>query len=254
MIKMPIKTVLLIEDDAEQAHLISDMFNDQGSYSFALTRVKCMADAEAHFAGQSVSVVLLDLDCPGASGLNAILQIHATLRCPSIVLLSRPQDEAVAMSALEDGVQDYLIKGQIEPREMMRALRNSVSRKILEEALTLEKNRAQITLNSIGDAVICTDNSGNISFLNPTAERMTAGGSSRSPTDGGLSHHGCHYGQACFRSHNKCYRAWRDLSSACELHPYTARRTSGIHRGLCCSHPRRKWSGRRIRSGLSRCQ
>jgi diguanylate cyclase (GGDEF)-like protein/PAS domain S-box-containing protein len=46
-------------------------------------------------------------------------------------------------------------------------------RQALEEALFGEKERAQVTLNSIGDAVICTDISGNVSFLNLIAERMT---------------------------------------------------------------------------------
>lgn len=46
-------------------------------------------------------------------------------------------------------------------------------RKKMEEALFVAKERAQVTLNSIGDAVICTDISGNITFLNPVAEKMT---------------------------------------------------------------------------------
>jgi len=48
-----------------------------------------------------------------------------------------------------------------------------VERKTIEESLFSEKERAQVTLNSIADAVICTDPEGNISFLNPSAERMT---------------------------------------------------------------------------------
>ena len=55
----------------------------------------------------------------------------------------------------------------------MRAMRNSGARKVLEEALFNERNRAQITLECIGDAVICTDDSGNITFLNRIAEGMT---------------------------------------------------------------------------------
>jgi diguanylate cyclase (GGDEF)-like protein/PAS domain S-box-containing protein len=43
----------------------------------------------------------------------------------------------------------------------------------LKDALFAEKERAQVTLNSIGDAVVCTDTSGNISFFNQVAERMT---------------------------------------------------------------------------------
>ncbi len=45
--------------------------------------------------------------------------------------------------------------------------------KALEEALFAEKERAQVTLNSIGDAVICTDISGKITFVNLVAEKMT---------------------------------------------------------------------------------
>ncbi len=45
--------------------------------------------------------------------------------------------------------------------------------KLLEEALSAEKELAQVTLDSIGDAVICTDSDGNIAFLNPIAEQMT---------------------------------------------------------------------------------
>ncbi len=55
----------------------------------------------------------------------------------------------------------------------MRALHYAVERKTIEEALFEEKERAQVTLKCIGDAVICTDASGNITFLNPVAEKMT---------------------------------------------------------------------------------
>ncbi len=55
----------------------------------------------------------------------------------------------------------------------MRALRYAIERKIMEEALFVEKERAQVTLNCIGDAVVCTDIAGNITFLNLVAEKMT---------------------------------------------------------------------------------
>jgi len=58
-------------------------------------------------------------------------------------------------------------------RGLMRALRYAIERKVMEEALFVEKERAQVTLNCIGEAVVCTDISGNITFLNLVAERMT---------------------------------------------------------------------------------
>jgi diguanylate cyclase (GGDEF)-like protein/PAS domain S-box-containing protein len=55
----------------------------------------------------------------------------------------------------------------------LEELRRSIDeRKIVEEALFVEKERAQVTLNSIGDAVVCTNTLGNITFFNRIAEEM----------------------------------------------------------------------------------
>ncbi len=69
-----------------------------------------------------------------------------------------------------------------ETRLFTAFVRDITGRKKLEEALFVEKERAQVTLNSIGDAVACTDISGNITFLNPVAEKMT--GWSRKEAEG----------------------------------------------------------------------
>jgi PAS domain S-box-containing protein len=71
---------------------------------------------------------------------------------------------------------DKLIRyrqGQTEARGLLRALRYAMDRKSLEDDLFLEKERALVTLNSIGDAVACTDNNGNLTFLNRVGEKLT---------------------------------------------------------------------------------
>jgi PAS domain-containing protein len=88
-------------------------------------------------------------------------------------VLTNFDDESLAAQALQEGAQDYLIKGQIDARGLLRALRYAVERKLMEEALFAEKERAQVTLKCIGDAVACTDSLGNITFLNLVAEQMT---------------------------------------------------------------------------------
>ena len=116
---------------------------------------------------------MLDLGLPDAQGLGAVKQIHAAAPRIPLVVLTGLDDESLAAQALQEGAQDYLIKGQIETRGLLRALRYAIERKIMEEALFEEKERAQVTLNCIGDAVACTDISGNITFLNLVAEKMT---------------------------------------------------------------------------------
>jgi diguanylate cyclase (GGDEF)-like protein/PAS domain S-box-containing protein len=172
MAKNPDKTVLLIENDPEQTRIIRAMFDDQGSYPFAVTHVEFLADAETYLAGHPVDIVLLDLGLPDPEGLESVRRARAAAPRVCIVLLSSLDDESKAIQAIHEGAQDYLIKGQIEPHKLMRALGNAVERKMNEEILFNEKERAQVTLNSIADALICTDMSGNITFFNPIAESM----------------------------------------------------------------------------------
>ena len=173
MSKKSIKTVLLVEDNPGDARLLREMFNEQGSHKTELTQVECMSAAEKHLAQRQVDIILLDLGLPDAEGVGSVRRVRAAAPHVPLVVLTGLDDEALATQALQEGAQDYLIKGQIDARGLLRALRYAIERKSMEEALLVEKERAQVTLNCIGDAVVCTDISGKITFLNLVAERMT---------------------------------------------------------------------------------
>jgi PAS domain-containing protein len=107
----------------------------------------------------------------------------------------------------------------------MRALRNAIERKVIEEALFQMKERAQVTLDCISDAVICTDLAGNISFLNPAAESLTgwghheAVGRPLAETLCIMGHDAVNHSQP----HGKGGRAGPRRLPACKLHPCPAR-------------------------------
>jgi diguanylate cyclase (GGDEF)-like protein/PAS domain S-box-containing protein len=174
MSKRPIKQLLLIEDNAGDARLIREMFNEHGALDIELVRATTMSEAEAQLSQRMFDIMLLDLGLPDSQGLDAVRRAHSAAPRVPLVVLTGMDDESLAAQALQVGAQDYLIKGQIETRGLLRALRYAVERKTMEEALFVEKERAQVTLNCIGDAVICTDASGNITFLNIVAEKMTS--------------------------------------------------------------------------------
>jgi diguanylate cyclase (GGDEF)-like protein/PAS domain S-box-containing protein len=167
------KVLLLIEDNPGDARLIHEMLREPGQHNIEMACVSSMSEAEQYLLLHEVHIVLLDLGLPDAQGLNAVRRAHKAAPRAALVVLTGWDDESMAMQALQEGAQDYLIKGQIETRELLRALRYSVERKVIEETLFAEKERAQATLDCIGDAVICTDISGNITFLNLVAEKMT---------------------------------------------------------------------------------
>jgi len=148
------------------------MFDEHSARSYKLVHVECLADADRYFKKHAVDVVLLDLGLTDSEGLEAIRRARAAAPRASFVLLSSPVDEPKAIQAMRDGAQGYLIKDQIEPHTLMQALGSSVERKMNAVELIKEKERAEATLECIADAVICTDMSGKITFLNPVAASM----------------------------------------------------------------------------------
>ena len=173
MTKKAIRVLLLVEDNPGDARLLREMLIVQGSHNTELTHVESIGDAERHLAEHSTDVILLDLGLPDAQGLGAVRRAHAAAPRVPLVVLTGLDDESLATQALQEGAQDYLIKGQIETRGLLRSIRYAIERKLMEEALFVEKEHAQVTLNSIGDAVISTDIAGNVTFLNLVAEVMT---------------------------------------------------------------------------------
>jgi diguanylate cyclase (GGDEF)-like protein/PAS domain S-box-containing protein len=149
------------------------MFKEQGLQNIELTHVGRMSEAEKHLAERAVDIIVLDLGLPDAQGLGAVRRAHLAAPHIPLVVLTSSDDESMAAQALQEGAQDYQIKGQIDARGLLRTLRYAIERKNMEEALFAEKERAQVTLNCIGDAVVCTDISGNLTFLNLVAEKMT---------------------------------------------------------------------------------
>jgi diguanylate cyclase (GGDEF)-like protein/PAS domain S-box-containing protein len=65
------------------------------------------------------------------------------------------------------------LEGHIDSYAFIRSIRNILEREVARQELFIERDRAQVTLNSIGDAVLSTDNSGHVTYLNVVAERMT---------------------------------------------------------------------------------
>src|SRR6202171_5909067 len=173
MTKKSLGTLLLVDDNPGDARLLREMFNEQGAHSTEVVHVENMSEAEKFLVGHAVDMIVLGLGLSDVQGLAPVRRAHAAAPRIPLVVLTGMDDESLATETLQEGAQDYLIKGQIDTRGLLRALRYAIERKIMEDTLFVEKERAQVTLNSIGDAVICTDVSGDITFLNLVAEKMT---------------------------------------------------------------------------------
>ena len=138
--------LLLVEDNAGDARLLKEMFREQGIDHVEMTNVVSMVQAEAHLARYPVDIILLDLGLPDVQGLNALRRAHAAAPRIPLVVLTGLDDDVLSAQSLQEGAQDYLIKGQIDSRSLGRSLRYAIERKNLEEALFAEKERALVKI------------------------------------------------------------------------------------------------------------
>ncbi len=164
--------ILLVENDPAAADKIRAALSAAGSGSFDVIWVRQLSEALARLTRKGIGAILLELSLPDSQGMETFDKLFAAAPDIPILVLGNG-NEALAKEAVGRGAQDYLLAGHLDSYSLPRALRNAIERKVVEDALYVEKERAVVTLNSIGDAVLCTDISGNITYLNLVAEAMT---------------------------------------------------------------------------------
>jgi len=123
--------VLLVEDNPGDARLVQELLSETGS-QFELFHVVTLTDARQHLMAEGVDCVLLDLSLPDASRLEAPMQLRAAAPDVPIVILSGLQDELLAIKAVQEGAQDYLVKGRVDGAAIGRSIRYAAERKSLE--------------------------------------------------------------------------------------------------------------------------
>ena len=173
-----ITRLLLVEDNRRDAAFLEDLLTPHPQIEIML--VESMREAETRLATGAIDVVVLDLTLPDARGTESVRRSHVIAPNVAIVVLTGAHHEALAAELLQEGAQEYLVKGQIDRGGFLRALTYAVERKamqiqgdIMAEALYQERERARVTLACIGDAVACTNLSGVVTYINASAERMT---------------------------------------------------------------------------------
>jgi diguanylate cyclase (GGDEF)-like protein/PAS domain S-box-containing protein len=165
--------ILLIESDPVAANEIRAALAATGSGSFDVEWVLQLSGGLERLSKKGIAAILLALSLPDSQGIETFNKLFAAAPDVPILILGGNVPEALAKEAVGRGAQDYLLPGHLDSYSLPRALRNAIERKAVEDALFVEKERAVVTLNSIGDAVLCTDISGNITYLNLVAETMT---------------------------------------------------------------------------------
>lgn len=132
----PIK-VLLIEDSPVDARLIRGLLERGQSVAFELRWSEGLVAAFQELSQGWPNVVILDLTLPESTGLETFHRLHERFASVPVVILTGIEDETLAVQAVQDGAQDYLVKGQVDRPTLARSLRYAIERKRAAEAIRL---------------------------------------------------------------------------------------------------------------------
>jgi two-component system cell cycle response regulator len=134
----PVTKVLLVEDNPADARLLREALAEIADSRFEITHCETLAQAHEFLAKNTSDVILSDLGLPDSQGLETIRRIHKAAPGVPIVVLTALNDESFGGQVLQEGAQDYLVKGQIDGRLLWRALRYAMERhRVQLGALTL---------------------------------------------------------------------------------------------------------------------
>jgi diguanylate cyclase (GGDEF)-like protein/PAS domain S-box-containing protein len=167
---MPQRILLLI-DDALVAKAIVDALSHSADESFEVEWATRCSDGLERLDG--MAAILVDLYLPDSRGIETFKRLFSVARDIPIMVLTSPQNENTARLAVQCGAQDYFFEACVEAYPLRKAVAAMIERAAMVAALFEEKERAQVTLNSIGDAVMSTGVSGEVAYLNVIAERLT---------------------------------------------------------------------------------
>ncbi|MCG8604597.1 response regulator [bacterium] len=136
--------ILLIEDDPEDTHFIKALLIEEQEASFELECADCLQEGLTRLAAKDrFDLILLDLALPDSQGLATFDRVHAQTPQIPIVVLSGLDDEEVAIKAMQKGAQDYLVKGQVESRLLVRFIRYAIERHLLMRQYEQGRLRAE---------------------------------------------------------------------------------------------------------------
>jgi diguanylate cyclase (GGDEF)-like protein/PAS domain S-box-containing protein len=165
--------VLLITRDRDLTKRLTDSLSDFTENALTIERVDRLSDATQRLnLNDGIDAVIMDWDLPTTRGFQTLLVLMGAAPHLPIIILGDDPNLLQQMSLVEHGAQDYLLKRRVDAETLIGMVHSAIARKSREGILFCDRERAQVTLNSIGDAVLSTDGNWRVTFLNPVAEKL----------------------------------------------------------------------------------
>lgn len=130
----PIK-VLIVEDMPEHANLLLHILNENSYPRYIATAVSTLSECIKRLKEEKIDVVLLDLTLPDSVPAKTFHLVNEAAPDIAVVVISGVADLSTALEIVQAGAQDYLIKGEVDHKVVIRSLQYAFERKRGQVAL-----------------------------------------------------------------------------------------------------------------------
>jgi len=127
--------VLIVEDNPADADLVRNALPETGPIRFHSESVPRLSEALARLATGGIDLIMTDLGLPDSQGLATFRKLRQAAPDLAIIVLTVSDDQEMAVAAVREGAQDFLVKGQVSGNLLVRAVRYALERKRMEVAL-----------------------------------------------------------------------------------------------------------------------
>ncbi|MBN3869441.1 response regulator [Nostoc sp. JL33] len=140
--------VLLVEDNPGDVLLLQEFLKEVTTVVVELIPVERLDEALNYLAKEIFDVILLDLSLPDSGGLETFVIAHHHAKATPIIVLTGIDDETLAIRAMQQGAQDYLVKGQVTGDLLVRSMRYAIERQRADDALRHSEERFRVALKN----------------------------------------------------------------------------------------------------------
>ena len=137
--------VLLVEDDQEFAGILKIRLSKETAPPLEITCIPTLQQALESLAEAPWDLILLDLMLPDSSGIQTFTSVHALARHTPIVIMSGLDSDSLAIDAVRKGAEDYLVKGELNSRLLLRIIHHAIDRHRIKEKLASVTGRLRET-------------------------------------------------------------------------------------------------------------
>ncbi len=164
--------ILTIEDNPGDVELMWEMLANTGDHEFDFVCANRLSTGLERLAKGGIDVVTLDLGLPDSQGLETLSRVHAQAPDVPLVVMTGLGDDMLALKAVKEGAQDYLVKGEIDGAMIWRTINYAVARADAQSVLRESEAAFNAIVEENPDSIMIIDKEGIVRYVNPATKSI----------------------------------------------------------------------------------